>query len=741
MKGSRSEERGARREERGFGNADILSEPPSWLLAPDSSYDDEQLIEPVRFHFAVDRRTFVQVLGTGILISMTAGPALAQRRGRRGGFRGGPPPNVAARIHIGHDGTITVLTGKTEMGQGARGQIAQAAAEELRVPLSRVQVVMADTGLVPNDGVTAGSRTTPSTVPSVRQGAAAARELLTAHSAQKWNVEPDALDVREGTIYHPATQRQVSYAELAEDAELLERFAATVPSDVDLTPVGEWQALGTSHAPPTRRDMVTGAHRFPSDMTRPEMLYGSILRPPTYGAKLKSIDLSPAEAMSGVVVVRDGEFVGVAAPTAFQARQAIEAIAPTAEWETVSLPSTDVLYDHLRQHADGVPDNPFAEELEQAAKSLKQTYTVAYVQHAPLEPRVALAEWADGKLTVWAGTQNPFGFVGELSRAFRVPEEDVRVIVPDFGGGFGGKHTGEAAIEAARLARGVGRPVLLRWTRGEEFTSAYFRPAGVIDVEASLDDQHRITSWYMVNINSGRSSVDSPYDISRSRATSVRSRPPLREGSYRALAATANTFARESAMDELAAAAGVDPLEFRIAHLPAGRLRAVLELAARKFNWGDRVKERQPDRGVGLACGTEKGSYVAACAEVEFDRDKNQFRVVHVCEAFECGAIINPDNLSSQVEGCITMGLGPALSEEIRIEESAIENATFRRYRVPHFRDVPTIDVQLLNRPDLPSVGAGETPIIAIAPAIANAVFHATGQRVRQMPIRLAPAS
>jgi len=706
-------------------------------LVPDEAFQDEQLIEPVDFDFSVDRRTFVQVLGAGVLITVAV-PAWAQRRGRRGGgFFGGPPPTVAARFHFELDGNVTVFSGKTEMGQGARGEIAQATAEELRVPLSRVRVILADTGLVPNDGVTAGSRTTPSTVPAVRQGGAAARQLLVEHAAKRWNVEPESIDVRDGAVIHGASNRRMSYADLAQDEELLAEFAATVPAEAAVAPAADWQVMGATYVTPNRHDLVTGAHKFPSDMTRPGMLYGAILRPPTYGAKLASVDLGPAQAMDGVIVVHDGEFVGVAAATSYQARQAIAALAAAADWTTKPLPSTAELYDHLRAHADGVQSNPNAADVEQAPTSLRQTYHVAYVQHAPLEPRVALAEWDGDKLSVWTGTQNPFGFRSELSRALRVPEENVRVIVPDFGGGFGGKHTGEAAVEAGRLARGTKKPVLLRWTREEEFTSAYFRPAGVIDIEASLDDQHRITSWSMININSGRSALETPYSIDRRHEQSVNSDAPLRQGSYRALASTANTFARESAMDELATAAGVDPLDFRLAHLEPGRLRDVLEEVARRFNWRERVGQRQPNRGFGLACSTEKGSYVAACAEVEVDLAENKINVLHVCEAFECGAIVNPDNLRAQVEGAITMGLGPALSEEIRIENNAIDNATFRRYRVPHFADIPTLDIHLLNRPHLPSVGAGETPLIAVAPAIANAVYQATGQRIRQMPLKL----
>jgi isoquinoline 1-oxidoreductase len=294
------------------------------------------------------------------------------------------------------------------------------------------------------------------------------------------------------------------------------------------------------------------------------------------------------------------------------------------------------------------------------------------------------------------------------------------------------------------VAERVGRPVLLRWTREEEFTWAYFRPAGIIDIEAALDDQHKITSWYMLNINSGGSAIETPYSVAQHHEQEIGADAPLRQGSYRALAATANTFARESAMDELAAAASVDPLEFRLAHLDRGRLREVLEEAARRFDWRERWKQaKQPSDargaiGIGLACGTEKGSFVSACVEVAVDPESKRIDVVHVCEVFECGAITTPDNLRSQVEGAIIMGLGPALEEEIRLADNTIENPTFRRYRVPRFSHTPTLDIQLLDRLDLPSVGGGETPIIAIAPAIANAVCNATGQRIRQMPMRLA---
>jgi isoquinoline 1-oxidoreductase len=697
----------------------------------------EEAMEPVGYDFGLKRRSFVQLLGAGLLLAVSVAPALAQQRRGRGG--GGGAGNIAARVHLGKDGTITVMTGKVEGGQGARAELSEAAAEELRVPVGRIQLVMADTGLVPDDGVTAGSGSTPRTVPAVRHGAAAAREVLVGFAAKRWGVERSMVQVQDGKATRTSSQDSLSYADLAADADAAKALDQAVPSDVALTAVAEWKVLGQPTPRPNARDLVTGAHQYPSDISRPGMLYGKVLRPPSYGAKLAAVDLAPAQAMKDVVAVRDDQFVGVAAPTTFLAEKALDASAKTAKWEPTPHPSSKDLFDYLKQHVpDGLPTNPFADELTQAKKVLRQTYEVAYVQHAPLEPRAAVAEWIEGKLTVWTGTQNPFGCRSELARAFHLGEDQVRVMVPDFGSGFGGKHTGEAGIEAARLAKAAGRPVSLRWTRREEFTWAYFRPAAVIQIEGGLDDKGTLTSWHFVNINAGGSGIETPYRAGKRKSQSVRSESPLRQGSYRCLAATGNNFARESFMDELAAAAGVDPLEFRLAHLDNPRMRAVLETAAQRFGWQERIKKKNPKLGIGLACGTEKGSFVAACAEVEVDSTAKQIAVRRVCQVFECGAILNPANLLSQVEGAIIMGLGPALREEINFENGEVLNPSFRRYQVPRLADVPELDIHLLNRPDLDSVGAGETPIIAIAPAIGNAVFQATGQRLRSMPMRLA---
>ena len=706
----------------------------------------EEMLEPQRpepveepsCQVELSRRTFVQMLGTGLLITVTHGVSLGQRvRGRSR-----QSTIVAARLHLNQDGTITVMTGKVEEGQGPRAQLTQAAAEELRVAVDRIRLVMADTDLVPDDGITAGSRTTPYTVPAVRRGAATARELLTRLAAERWQVDSSALNVHNGTITHRTTKQTITYTDLAKSEDIAGAFKQTIPSDVTVTPVAEWKVLGTPVPRPNWRDLVTGAHRYPSDIIRPNILYGKILRPPSYGATLESIDLSKAKAMKDVVVFRDGQFVGCAAPSSFRAAQALEAVAKTASWKTVPHPSSKEIFSYLKKNARlGGRSRPrtrgsIDKGLADASKVLERTYEVAYIQHTPMEPRAATAEWKDGKLTVWTGIDWPQRAQRDLARTFRIPTERVRAIVPDMGSGFGGKHSGEAAAEAARLAKAAGRPVAVHWTRAEEFTWAYFRPAAVIECKGGLDANGSLIAWEFTNINAGGAAIDTPYNIANTRILSVSSDSPLRQGAYRCLAATANNFARESFMDELAAAAGAEPLAFRLAHLENPRIRNVLEIAAKNFDWPTRRKKVTADIGVGLACGTEKNSVVAACVEVGIDREKGEIKVHQVCEAFECGPIQNPANLLSQVHGCIIMGLGGALSEEIEFADGKILSASFARYRVPRFQDVPKIDVHLINKTDIPSAGGGETPIIAIAPAIGNAIFAATGVRIRSMPMR-----
>jgi isoquinoline 1-oxidoreductase len=714
----------------------------------DELIEDEryELAEAPIYEFSHSRRAFVEALGAGMFIAIGASESLGQLpalRSRGGNAR----TNIADRIHIAEDGKITVWTGKVEVGQGSRTQVSQAVAEELRVPIESVQVVMGDTELCPNDGGTSGSSTTPRTIPSIRSAAAAARQLLLELAAQRLSAQPESLEVRDGRISQPRSGRAVTYAELAKDESLAAKLDAAPPRELKLEPADSWRVLGQSAPRAQAAQIVTGAHRYPSDIVRPQMLYGRVLRKPAYGSTLVSVDVAKAEAVPGVNVVRDGEFVGCAAPNSWAAAKGLEVLEQSAKWQLPEgeQPSSDTLSGYLKEHAStssggrggrgGTSRGLVDAALESASKRLTAAYEIAYVQHAPMEPRAAVAEWQDGKLTVWTATQNPLRVRGELMEAFKLPADRVRVIVPDAGGGFGGKHTGEVALEAGRLAKASGKPVSLRWTRAEEFTWAYFRPAGLIEAAAALDADGQLSAWKFVNYNSGGSALETPYQVPNVRTQFVSCDAPLRAGSYRALASTANTFARECFMDELAAASGADPLRFRLDHLPAGRLRDVLAAATEKFDWTGRSAKREANTGVGLACGTEKGSFVAACAQVAVDRATGAIKVLRVCEAFECGAIQNPANLRAQVEGSILMGLGAVLRERTEFADGKITNAAFSEYLVPRMDDLPELDTVLINRRDLPSVGAGETPIIAIAPAIANAVFQATGVRVRSMPI------
>jgi isoquinoline 1-oxidoreductase len=695
-----------------------------------------ELHEGPFYHFEVSRREFVATLGAGIVISVSVPSVLAQRAGRGGG---GGSANLAQRLHIGADGRITVFTSKVEVGQGSRTQLTQAAAEELHVPVERLSLVMGDTA-GPDDGGTAGSGTTPRSVPTIRKACAAARQLLLDTAAAAFEVEAEGLSVRDGKVDGLPAGKQFSYADLASEkhADALKRDVAP---GVSVAEASQWRVLGTPVARVNSVEIVTGVYRYPSDIARPGMVFGKILRPASYGAKLEDIDLAPARVLPDVTALRDGDFVGFTAPTSFAAEQARDAAARTAKWTTLPHPSSDELYAHLRAKASersrpdkrGTPE----EALQGAAKVLRETYNIAYIQHVPMEPRAAVAEWNGDQLTVWTGSQQPARVRQDLAQSLRVPAERVRVIVPDTGGGFGGKHSGEVAVEAARLAREAKKPVSVRWSREDEFTWAYFRPAGVIDVAGGLDAKGALVAWQQTNFNSGNSAIATPYSIPNVATEFKSCDQPLRSGSYRALASTANNFARESFMDELAAAAGVDPLEFRLRHLTNDRLRAVLLAAVEGFGWRDLWKKNssRQSTGLGLACGIEKGSYVACCAKIEVARD-GSFKVLKVVEAYECGAIQNPANLKAQVEGCIIMGLGGALTEEMRFKDGKMLNAKFSRYRVPRFKDVPEMETILVNRPDLPSVGAGETPIIGIAPAIANALFHAAQVRIRSMPIR-----
>lgn len=697
-----------------------------------------ELDESPRYTFILSRRAFVQVVSAGLLITWGGGLTYAQRRGR-------PSANPSARFLFAKDGSVTAYTGKVEVGQGSRTQIAMAVAEELGIPLERINVVMADTDLVPNDGGTWGSRTTPDTIPTMRKAAAAAKAAFTQLAADTLKSTPDQIRWENGQAVAKNGKR-VTLADLAKNTEALSSaFDAVDEAAASVTEQSDWRVLGQTTLKTTSRGVVTGLHQYPSDIIRPGMLYGKILRPPGYNSELIEIDLAPAKKLTDVTLVHDGNFVGVAAKTTFDAEQAILVLAKSAKWSKPEGPDSDQLSEHLaanvaegtgRRRSNDREKGDVAAAFSKAATTLSEEFHIPYIQHAPMEPRAAVAEWNDEKLTAWTGTQNPFGVRGELTRAFGLRQTDVRVHVPDTGGGFGGKHTGDAAIEAARLSKATGKPVRVQWTREEEFIWAYFRPAGLIKVRAGIDGDENVTAWEFINHNSGGSGLDCPYDFPNVKTGFKACDSPLREGSYRALASTANHFAREVMIDRLARLSETDPLEFRQHYLTNERQMNALDATAKAFGWEKRDTSSKT-RVFGIACGTEKASYIATAVELEIDPKKKAFDIVRITCAYECGAIQNPKNVQAQVEGSIVIGLGGALTEQMHFAEGIITNPRFKDYAVPKFEDVPPIEVVLLDRPDLPSVGAGETPIITIAPAIANALASIGVSEGNRLPIRM----
>jgi isoquinoline 1-oxidoreductase len=690
-----------------------------------------------QYHFNLNRRQFFKALGSGIIVVLVLHDCegLAQQEsGRRvGGSAPRLPQEIGAWLHIGEDGKVTAYTGKVDVGQGSRTELTQVVAEELRLPVTSVRMVMGDTDLVPFDMGTFGSQTTPQMAPRLRRAAAAAREVLIDLAAAAWGVDRKEVVAADGKVSHPPTKRSSDYGQLSKG----QKITTAIPDDLSTTPPDKWKIEGQSVPKVDGRDFVTGRHKYASDMKLAGMLHGKVLRPATFHATLDSVDTKEAESLPGVTVVHDGNFVGVAASTENDAKRAIAAI--RAEWKSQPQPSGREIFDYLKKNSTGGDSRSghsvgsVPEALAAADKKLAQTYTVAYIAHTPLEPRAAVALWEGDKLTVWTGSQRPFGVRTELANTLRIPETSVRVIVPDTGSGYGGKHTGETVVEAARLAKAAGKPVRVVWTREEEFTWAYFRPAGVMDISSGVRNDGTVTAWEFHNYNSGGSGIRTPYEVANQRIEFHPVESPLRQGSYRALAATANHFARETHMDELARLVKMDPLDFRRKNLKDARLGAVLDAAAQSFGWGK--TKASPGQGFGIAAGVEKNGYVATCAEISVDRAKGTVKLVRVVTAFECGAIINPDNLKNQVEGAVIMAIGGALFEAVEFENGRVLNPHFSTYRVPRFNDVPTLETILIDRKDLPSAGAGESPILTLAPAVGNAIFDASGIRLRSLPM------
>lgn len=672
-------------------------------------------------------RAYFEVLGDGLVCHV-----LPRERGAGGG--GWSPPVGGAWVHVGADGKVRGFTGKAEVGQGTRTALSLVVAEELRVPLSAVELTMADTDLTPWDMGTFGSRSMPDALPALQAAAAGAREELLALASAKLGVRPGELHLEEGAAIAPGKAGKVGYGDLVRG---LRKIVVAAPPGAS-TPPAEWRTAGHPAVDPGARDVVTGRRLFASDVRRPGMWYGAMLLPPSHGSTLESVDTSALEGTEEVRLVQEGSFVAVAAPTPWQARRALGKL--RARWKERPQPGESEIETYLRTHPlkgdhwdteaieEGDPDRALAG----APVTVRATYRTAYIAHTPLEPRAAVAEWEGDRLTVWLGSQTPFRARQHVASGLGVPEEKVRIIIPYTGAGFGGKHGGDVALAAARLSRALARPVRVAFTREEEFQHGYLRPMSIMDVAAGAKKDGTLVAWTFHNVNGGSSSVEPPYRIPNVRADNELSDSPLPQGAYRALAANANNFARESTFDEIATLTGQDPVALRQRHLVDERLRTVLRTAAERGGWSS--WRPSPGRGHGIAVGLEKGGRVATLSEVRVRPDRG-LQVDRLLTVFEAGAIVHPENLRSQVEGATVMALGGALSEEVHFDRGVITNPRLSEYHVPRFSDVPSVEVVLLDRKDLAPAGAGESPMIAVAPAVASAVYEACGVRLRALPL------
>jgi len=691
----------------------------------------------------MDRRAFVKLLGGGILVSVNLGPLTLFNSSAEPAFQGrGYPEDINAYLHIAEDGQVTLYSGKVELGQGVMTSLCQMAAEDLGVTLDSMHIVMGDTDTCPWDMGTFGSMTTRFFGPAVRAAAARARLVLKDLAAERLGAPRESLTVEDGVVFVTGDRgRSVSYGELARG----QAITHTVGEDAVLRAVRDFTVMGES---PLRMDgveKVTGGAKYAGDVRLPGMLYARILRPPAHGATVTRVDASAAEAMPDVTVVNEDGMVAVLCADPEMAERALEAI--DAEFdEPVPTVDTESIFQHLVDSAPepNTPDQEgdLAAGRRGSARTFDLTYYNSYVAHAPMEPHTAVAEIRDGKATVWASTQTPFGDQGSIARAIGFEAENVRVLTPYVGGGFGGKTGGGQAEEAARLALITGRPVQVAWTRAEEFFYDTFRPAATIKVVSGMDGDGKLTLWDYQVYGAGARGSDVFYDVPNK---SVRvygewgrgpaGMHPFAVGAWRAPAANSNRFAAEQQIDVMAAAAGIDPMEFRLMNTTDDRMLSVLRAIKDVSGWEPRSDLAGTGRGRGLACGIDAETYVALVAEVTVDAATGEVTVDRVVCAQDMGVVVNPDGARMQMEGCIAMGLGYVFSEEIRFEGGKILDTNFGTYELARFSQMPEIETVFVPNDDLAPKGGGEPAIINMGAVVANAIFDATGARVYRLPM------
>ena len=684
----------------------------------------------------MNRRAFIKLVGGGIIVIVSFGPSVLLGQDRKRAY----PTDLNVYLRIGEDGRVTVFSGKIEMGQGVLTSQAQMAAEELGVSIDAIDMILGDTDRCPWDMGTFGSLTTRMFGPALRAACAEARGVMMQLASERLEVGKEALVVDNGVVSVKGDlKRKVSYGALAKGRAI----TRTLNEKAILRSISEFKEMGRSPRRLDAKDKATGLAKFAGDIRLPGMLYARILRPPAHGAKLAKVDTATAAKMSGVTVVnRDGVVAALHADPEL-AGKALESI--KAEWKPAA-PGADQdgIFDYLLKRAGEPEVQETKGDIRTArgggSKSFNVTYHKGYVAHAPMEPHTALAEMKDGKLTIWASTQTPFPTRDRISRMLGLEAKNVRVITPYVGGGFGGKSAGLQTDEAATLAVATGKPVMVAWTRAEEFFYDTFDPACIVRIESAVDPNGKISMWDYTVWYAGDRSAEFFYDVPNVRIRVSggwmgRGSDTHRfgVGPWRAPGANMNVWARESQIDIMAAAAGVDPLEFRIRNLKDPRMIGVLKAAAKTFGW--KPAPAPSGRGVAVACGIDAGTYVALTAAVTVDREQGSVKVDRVVCAQDMGIVVNPDGATMQAEGSVTQGLGYAFTEELRFHGGEILDRNFDTYELPRFSQVPEIEMVFVKNNELAPQGGGEPAIVAMGAVIANAVFDATGARVTRLPI------
>ena len=684
------------------------------------------------------RREFLRRVGGGLVVLFTTAPRL--------GFGQAPPadassaPAYNAYLRSAGDGRVTCFTGKIEMGQGVITSLPQMLADELDVGVDMIDMVMGDTDRCPFDRGTWGSLTTRVFGPELRAAGARARHALLELAADRLGAPLGRLQVEQGVVFDGADRtRRVTYGELTRGQAILRSVEGEIPT----RPAADYRAMGT---PLTRRDArekVTGEAKYAADIHLPGMLHARILRPPAHGATLKRLDTSAVAGIEGAQVVQDGDLVAVLHPQRDAADRAFGQLQATFD---VPEPTVDErsIYDHLLSVApEGetvTAGGSLAEGERLASEIFDETYYNAYVAHAPIEPHAAVASLQDGRLTVWASTQSPFGLKSQLVTELSLRGDQVRVITPFVGGGFGGKGPSSQGIQAARLARLTGRPVQVFWTREDEFFWDTYRPAAVVRIRSGLTAAGAPAFWDYLTYFAGARGSAQPYDIPHHRTLAQPGRwggvpgsHPFAVGAWRAPGANTNIFACEQHIDIMAGRAGVDPLQYRLRHCNDPKFQGVLKAVAERFGW--KPIPGHNGRGIGVACGIDADTVVATMAEVEVDRSSGRIRVHRVACAQDMGQVVNPAGATIQIEGCITMGLGYALMEQQRFQGGAIQDLNFDSYSLPTFSDLPAIETILIDSDDPAPHGGGEPAIITMGAVIANAVYDAIGVRLFELPM------